>query len=180
MITLVIGGADSGKSEYAEHCLDHVQGEKIYIATMIASDPESRERVHRHRRRRLDRNFRTMECPACLEKAALLIPADAAVLLEGIGTLVANELFCDMLPDPDAAKSRIMNGIHAVISRAGELVIVSDEVNRAGFGYQGDTRLYQKLIGELNQELCRLSDRVAEMVCGFPVLRSCREITSED
>ena len=191
MITLVIGGSGSGKSEYAELCLENIAPEKIYLATMTAYDAESRERVLKHRMQRKGRNFRTIECPYALEGILGKIPENCAVLLEGIGTLAANELFRDhadetekkesesgekecmapAVPEPAAVKNRILQGIRAIASRAQELVIVSDEVNRAGCEYEGDTKLYQKLVGELNQELCIMADRVVEMVCGCPIQR---------
>ena len=184
MMTLIIGGAGSGKSEYAEQCLDSVKGEKIYLATMIVSDREGIERVRRHRMLRSGKNFRTVEVPSGFPEAVSALPEDAAVLLEGIGTLAANELFCGSLkkdgngtddpggmPDASAAKRRILKGIRHLASHSGELVIVSDEVNRAGCDYEGDTELYQRLVGELNQELGRCADRVVEMVCGCPVVK---------
>lgn len=180
MVTLVIGGSCSGKSEYAEQCLDHASGRKFYIATMIASDEESREKVRRHRERRRGRGFITIECGTGLEQAASRLPRDCFLLLEGIGTLAANELFsedragaCELREQErtGGARRRILDGIKALAARADELVIVSDEVNRAGCEYRGETRLYLRLVGELNQELSRLSDRVIEMVCGYAVPR---------
>lgn len=185
MVTTVIGGACSGKSEYAEACLKDVQGEKIYLATMIASDEESRERVRRHRQRRMGQGFRTLECPVDLKEAAEGIPAGSAVLVECIGNLAANELFRS--PEPlsfsrdkeacpdrerfEGAKSRILDGLRILASRAGTLVVVSNEVNRAGCEYAGDTKLYQKLVGEVNQELCRSCERVVEMAGGLAIER---------
>ncbi len=194
MITLVIGGSCSGKSEYAERCLDFAAGEKIYIATMIAADEESKERVRRHRERRCGRGFRTVECPNGLDLIAEGLPRGCSVLLEGIGTLAANELFSGYTSGNDAqvlmagdgrlrdvsggsgenfqaARQRILAGIRQLAAKSEEFVIVSDEVNRAGCDYEGDTRAYQRLIGELNQELCKFADRVVEMVCGCAVVR---------
>ena len=194
MITLVIGASCSGKSEYAEQCLDFAEGEKIYIATMIAGDEESRERVRKHRRRRRGRRFRTVESPTDLKSAASKLSPDCSVLLEGIGTLAANELFSTDIcgynePDttsPDdgisgmegisvksfrEARQRILEGIKQLAAVSDELVIVSDEVNRAGCDYEGDTGLYLKLVGELNQELCVIANRVVEMVCGCAVVK---------
>lgn len=179
MVTLVIGGACSGKSEYAESCLQDAKGEKVYLATMTVPDEESRKRVLRHRRQREGKHFRTVECPYNLLRAAADVPEGSYVLLEGIGTLAANELFQEMLQLPDA-KSRILRGIDLLSKRAAHLVIVSDEVNRAGFDYEGDTMRYLQLVGEINQELGHLADRVVEMVCGIPVERkSGTEITYE-
>ncbi len=173
MITLVIGGACSGKSEYAEGLLDEISQKKYYLATMMASDPESMERVQRHRSRRVGRDFHTLECPVDLAKAAGEVPEGAAVLLECIGNLAANELYKNkyVIGPADDVKHRILEGIRVLSGRCAELVIVSNEVNRAGCQYEGETLVYQKLIGELNQELCFVSDRVVEMVYGLPVDR---------
>ena len=127
MITLVIGGSCSGKSEYAEQCLDHVPGEKIYLATMIAADEESLARVRRHREKRSGRGFRTIECPRVSDLAAGDFPPGCNVLLEGIGTLAANELFPDggwqtAEEDVDAAKRRILTGVKELASGSNELI----------------------------------------------------------
>lgn len=196
MMTLIIGASCSGKSEYAERCLEDAGTGRIYIATMAARDAESLERVRRHRQRRAGKRYRTVECPTGLACAARKIPEDSAVLLECIGNLAANELFLcpsDAAPGQDEhsdaasgqeehsdaasaqeeqdrlrqAKERILEGIRILRLRTDRLVIVSNEVNRAGCEYEGQTRLYQKLLGTLNQELCRQSDRVVEMVCGL-------------
>ncbi len=181
MITLVIGGSCSGKSEYSEALLDPFQGRKYYIATMKAADDESLERVRRHRERRAGRSFQTIECPVDLAERAKLIPEDpsgSAVLLECIGNLAANEFFrfysvSDWKAREQAqrAAERILAGVRELAERSDALVIVSNEVNRAGCDYAGDTLTYQKLIGMLNQELCAEADRVVEMVSGCPVVR---------
>ncbi len=178
MVTIVIGGSSSGKSEYAESLLDHFQGHKYYLATLSAQDDESLERIRKHRERRAGRAFETMECPVDLELACIDVPEGSAVLLECIGNLAANEFFryyspqdWDAYEEAGCAKQRILGGVKVLSERAEELVIVSNEVNRAGCDYKGDTLLYQKLIGELNQALCHAADRVVEMVCGIPVDR---------
>ncbi len=205
MITLIIGGSNSGKSEYAENLLAGITEKKYYFATMIASDGESIRRVKNHRQRRADMAFVTVECPVELEKAAREIPNGCTVLLECIGNLAANELFrcypsdhvtqsenpsfiedsaLDMQADKDSewnldheadrARKRILEGIRILSQRSERLVIVSNEVNRAGCQYEGDTLSYQKLIGELNQELVKSADCVVEMVYGLAVYRKGR------
>lgn len=201
MVTLVIGASGSGKSEYAERCLDHILRNKFYLATMIASDSESREKVRKHQERRQGRHFQTVECPKGLDRIAEELPENCAILLEGIGTLAANELFREDATPIDevkaeeseksekrdcieskveTAKNLILKSIDMIASRAQELVIVSDEVNRAGCEYEGDTKRYQRLVGELNQELCAQADRVVEMVCGCPVERKIRQESDEN
>ena len=102
MTTLVTGGAASGKSEYAEHLAEtaHAAGREtplLYIATMAAPDDESRDRVRKHRDRRAGKGYETVECPDGDALAAfaerLNADAEAVLLLDDFGNLVANELF---------------------------------------------------------------------------------------
>ncbi len=178
MITLVIGGSCSGKSEYAESCIRDVMEEKYYLATMVVSDEESRRRVQRHKERREGASFQTVECPVDLAVQAEKFPCNSVVLLECLGNLAANEFFRFYTPDhwdgrtqAQNAKKRILDGIQILAGRCSELVIVSNEVNCAGFDYEGDTFLYQKLMGDLNQALCAVSDNVVEMIYGCPMIR---------
>ena len=62
MFTLVTGGSGSGKSEYAESLVDSWNDPKIYIATMMPFDEETRKKIQRHREMRRDKGFITLEC----------------------------------------------------------------------------------------------------------------------
>ncbi len=88
----------------------------------------------------------------------------------GDGQYYGNRLW-DRETECREAKERILNAVKILSDRCSDLVIVSNEVNRAGCEYEGDTRSYQKLLGELNQSLCALADTVVEMVYGCPVYR---------
>ena len=62
MFTLVIGGAASGKSEYAEAHVETLPGRRLYIATMEPWDEECRARIARHQAARAHKRFTTVEC----------------------------------------------------------------------------------------------------------------------
>ncbi len=100
MLTLVIGGAASGKSEYAESLVLELPGRRIYLATMQAYDDEGRARVKKHRRNRADKGFETVEQSVDLEKAVSRIPEGSNVLLEDLTNLVANERYRPEKFDP--------------------------------------------------------------------------------
>ena len=69
MVTLVIGGAASGKSEFAESLVLQMGTlPRWYIATMQPFDDECRERIRRHRKMRAEKQFETIECFTGLEK----------------------------------------------------------------------------------------------------------------
>lgn len=91
MFTLVIGGAASGKSEYAEAHVETLPGRRLYIATMEPWDEECRARIARHQAARAHKRFTTVECYRNLSQ--LTVPPDSNVLLECLGNLVANERY---------------------------------------------------------------------------------------
>ena len=78
MLTLVLGGAASGKSEYAESLVLRTTGPRWYLATMQIWDAECAARVEKHRKMRAAKQFETVECPLHLEKLRLPPLPDAA------------------------------------------------------------------------------------------------------
>lgn len=167
MMTLVIGGAASGKSEFAEErILQAGSRPRYYIATMQPFDDECRARIHRHREMRAKKQFETVECFVQLEQVDL--PQRGAVLLECMSNLAANELYSPQGAGDDAVES-IRRGIHRLRGQCEELVVVSNEVFSGGCGYEGDTRRYMRVLAEVNRMLASCADTVYEVVCGVPV-----------
>ena len=105
MMTLVMGGAASGKSEFAEQMV--LQTEilpRYYIATMQPFDKECCLRIEKHRKMRAQKQFETIECYTGL--AHLHLPQKGAVLLECMSNLVANELY-----SPEGAGEETLSAI---------------------------------------------------------------------
>lgn len=99
---LVLGAAGSGKSAYAEQlCVDSarkLRAGSLYLATMPSGGEGARRRIERHRKLREGKGFETLELPRLLfgtDEDMLLRAQGEAVLLECVGTLVANELFAE-------------------------------------------------------------------------------------
>lgn len=167
MLTLVTGGAASGKSEYAEGLTLLSPGRRYYLATMRPcgpADPEFAARVARHRAMRAGKGFQTIECPTELRGAA--VPEGAAVLLECLSNLAANELFGGAGED---AEREILAGIDALCRRARDVIVVSNEIFSDGVAYDSGTERYLALLGRLNREIARRAGRVVEVVCGIPI-----------
>ena len=166
---LIIGGAASGKSGYAEQLAHEVSGKNreplIYLATMQPSGEEAAERIAKHRRNRAGRGFRTMERTTGL--AGLEVPEGACVLLEDMGNLLANEMF---LPD-GGGRQAVLDGIRHIREQAGDLVIVSNEIFSDGEIYTGETRSYMEDLAGINCVLAEEADLVAEVICGIPRVR---------
>lgn len=161
MFTLVIGGSASGKSEYAEGLMLSQSGQRIYIATLYPWDQECVARIEKHRLARADRGFETVECYTNL--AGLELPPDSNVLLEGLGSLLSNELYT---PEGDGVEA-VLRGVET-LERCAHLTVVAEEVCAGGSDYAGDTLRYLEAMASLNRALARRADRVVEVVCGLP------------
>lgn len=166
MMTLVSGGAGSGKSAYAESLvMKSSAAPRVYLATMRVWGEEERQRVERHRRMRRNKGFLTVEQPLNLEQAE--IPQGSVVLLEDLSNLTANECF-----DGDGfqkAEERIWRGITAVRERAEDLIIVTNELFSDGIAYPDETARYLALLAQLNCRLAEQADQVVEVVIGIPI-----------
>lgn len=167
MMTLVVGGAASGKSAYAERLLLRSGARrKLYIATMEPYGEEGRRRIGRHRALRAGKGFETVECYRDLALAEL--PEGSAALLECVGNLCANELY---RPDGggEGAGERVVQGVKHLREQCVDLVVVSNEVFTGGHDYGEGTREYLRQLGRVNRELAVLADSVCEVSCGIPV-----------
>lgn len=109
MLHIVYGGSASGKSSYAESFAMSLQGDGrlLYIATMYPYkwntteiDPETMQRINRHRAMRVDKGFDTVECYRHVEH--IVAKRQDVLLLECMSNLLANEMYLE----PDAADGR--------------------------------------------------------------------------
>lgn len=172
MLIVITGGSGSGKSEYAENLAMSLGEKRIYAATMMVYDEEGRQRVARHRKMRENKQFHTVECPVNLEAIVdSQDTGDAVVLLECMSNLVANEMFSDDGEDRTGewVSGKILEGVRTVISRCRHLVVVTNEVFSDGIPYSPETEAYIRILGQVNQELSAMADRMTEVVCGIPV-----------
>lgn len=167
MFHLITGGSGSGKSAYAESCILDYQGKnRIYIATMYPFDEESHARIRRHRQMRKEKQFSTIECYTGLQHVEL--PDHADVLLECMSNLVANEMYQEQGAG-ERTVEEIMAGIRHLLSRVDHLVVVTNEVFSDGVSYDDDTMRYLDYLGQINQQMGKMADRVTEVVYGIPV-----------
>ncbi|MBX6323959.1 MAG: bifunctional adenosylcobinamide kinase/adenosylcobinamide-phosphate guanylyltransferase, partial [Rhodospirillaceae bacterium] len=119
--TLVLGGARSGKSRYAESLLAGHAGRRLYVATAEAGDEEMAERIRRHRARR-GAAWETVEAPLDLPQA-LAAAGAAAVLVDCLTLWLSNLIHARR--DPEAATAAL---VAALAARRGPVVLVSTEV----------------------------------------------------
>ncbi len=162
-MTLVLGGARSGKSRYAEAAVMGSPAPWIYVATAEPFDGEMTARIAEHRSRR-GGQWQTVEAPLDLAGAIGNAPASATVLVDCL-TLWLNNLMYKQ-DDIDADTLRLEA---ALAARQAPTVLVSNEV---GFGIVPDNaqaRRFRDLQGRLNQRIAARADRVVLLVAGLPM-----------
>ncbi len=174
-LTLILGGARSGKSTYAENLARRLGGDDVlYVATAQALDAEMSDRIARHRAQR-PAAWRTLEAP--LHPGGELMaqrPPRPVILLDCLTMLVSNILLAREAEGEAAAEAAVQAEVHQLIEAARQLdahlIIVSNEV---GLGLVPDNalgRMYRDLLGRANQTLARAADEVIFMVAGLPMI----------
>lgn len=166
MITLVLGGTRSGKSEVAEALVMRASvagsGPPItYVATGQVTDEAMAARVAAHRARRPD-GWTTVEPGRELAGALAAAPADGHLVVDSLGTWVAAH--DDLAPDIAGLCAALRS--RAAHSHAGDTVVVSEEV---GLGVHATTevgRQFADVVGELNRAVADEADRVLLVVAG--------------
>lgn len=155
MITLVLGGARSGKSSVAEGLASRLGPHVTYVATGSArGDADMAARIEAHRLRRPP-TWTTVEAGAELVDVVRTLPGP--VLLDALGTWVAATE--DFAVDGDGL-------CRALCDRAGDTVVVSEEV---GLGVHPSTepgRRFRDALGTLNQAVAAVADDVLLVVAG--------------
>jgi len=160
--TLVLGGARSGKSAYAEALVEAHPAPWLYLATARAWDDEMRERIALHRARRPD-GWITRDVPMDLSEA--VAAADGPVLVDCLTLWLTNLILADA--DVEAAGSAL---IAACAGARGPVVLVGNEV---GLGIVPDNALarrFRDAAGRLHQRLAGRAERVVFMVAGLPMI----------
>ena len=169
MISIVTGGARSGKSEFAESL---IKGDSIYIATAENFDYEMDLRIKKHVKRREESsiNWRTVEC---LKKFDGLSGDEKYVLFDSLGVFISNIMFsktADDLSDESIEETilEVRKELEHLFDWAREndkeLVIVTDEVGMSIIPESKVARVYRDLIGTINKEVAAKCER-AYLVC---------------
>jgi len=161
---LVLGGARSGKSRFAQGRAEALTGELVYLATAQAFDNEMRERIALHR---ADRGARwsTVEAPLKLAETITACSTPETVVLVDCLTLWASNL---LLAEQDTAAAT-EGLVRAVSDARGPIILVANEV---GLGIVPDNALarrFRDVAGRINQEMAAAADEVVMMFAGLPL-----------
>jgi adenosyl cobinamide kinase/adenosyl cobinamide phosphate guanylyltransferase len=146
-MTVLIGGARSGKSALALDIAVAFDGPVAFIATGEARDEEMAERIEQHRRERPS-HWSTIEEPIEVAKALEGVANDALVILDCVTLWVANLM--DRGFSENEIKDRARDALKAAISRARPIVVVTNEVGSGIVPDNPAARAFRDLLGSIN------------------------------
>lgn len=161
-LTLVIGGAASGKSAYAERLVQAYDRPLTYIATAQAFDDEMKLKIAAHQARR-GPGWVTQEAPLDVAGALAEIEAGRAVLLDCITLWLTNQLIEDA--DLVAEESKLLK---AVALCASPTVVVTNEVGAGIVPDNALSRRFRAAQGRLNQTIASRAELVVGVMAGLP------------
>jgi adenosylcobinamide kinase/adenosylcobinamide-phosphate guanylyltransferase len=161
-LTLVLGGARSGKSRYAETLITALPPPWIYAATAQALDAEMAARIGAHRARR-GAGWTTIETP-CDLAATLTAPAKAPILVDCLTLWLSNLMMADA--EIDAEIDRLEQ---ALAKATVPVVLVANEVGSGIVPDNALARRFRDLQGGLNRRIAAQADNVVLVVAGLPL-----------
>lgn len=176
---LILGGARSGKSRFAQKLAAEFGERVLYVATGEAGDEEMRQRIDRHRRNRPP-SWRTLEVPTNVGRRIWEEIGGAQVVVLDCLTLLVSNVIGEhtALGAPEEVDASLFEErldlelyelMEAINSVRASCIMVSNEV---GLGLVPANRLgrfYRDLLGKVNQALAERADQVYLMVAGIPL-----------
>jgi adenosylcobinamide kinase/adenosylcobinamide-phosphate guanylyltransferase len=177
-VILIIGGARSGKSFFAQEIARKTGVPVLFVATAEAGDADMQQRIEKHKRER-PVNWRTLETTNKVGKRIEQEAGDIKVVILDCITLLVNNIF-NMYSEQDMEQieeSVLENRVTAEINELIEctrkvdasFIIVSNEVGLGLVPGNRIGRLYRDLLGRANQRLAGMADEVYLMVAGLPL-----------
>jgi adenosylcobinamide kinase/adenosylcobinamide-phosphate guanylyltransferase len=166
-VTLVLGGARSGKSRYAQQLLDGVERVTFIATAAHSDDPEMEQKIARHRAER-PAGWATLEAPRHLAAAIHSAAAADAILVDCLTLFAASLLSANggVAAEADAE----LDALCAVLAQPPcRTVLVSNEVGGGVVPAYASGRHFRNLAGEINQRVAALAGHVVLMVAGLPL-----------
>jgi adenosylcobinamide kinase/adenosylcobinamide-phosphate guanylyltransferase len=163
-LTLVLGGARSGKSRYAEQAVMASPPPWTYVATAQSFDDEMAARIAEHKSRR-NHDWQTIDAPLDLAGALAALPRSATVLVDCLTLWLSNLMLADR--DIDAEIERLEA---AMLAHEAPLVLVSNEVGSGIVPDNALARRFRDAQGRLNQRVAARASRVVLVVAGLPLM----------
>ncbi len=162
--TLVLGGAASGKSDFAEALAVQSGKARVYLATAQAYDLEMCAKIDRHIARR-GTGWTTVQTPLDPASALRRLTPDQVCLLDCATMWLSNQLMSES--DPDRAQADFLAALGTCPA---ELIVVSNEVGHGIVPDNALARRFRDAQGRLNIALAARADRVVQVTAGLPLV----------
>lgn len=162
---LILGGARSGKSRYAQAFAEAHAGEVVLIVTAEILDEEMRERVEKHRAER-PAHWQVIEAPLELADAIIRASRPGTLVLVDCLTLWLSNILCTQA---DTLESRLHGLSSAIMAVECQLLLVSNEVGWSIVPENKLARLFRDEQGRLNQRMASICEQVTLVAAGLPL-----------
>ena len=162
-LTLILGGASSGKSEYAEMLVLNSGKRPVYLATATPGDQEMADRIAVHRSRRGE-NWRLVEAPLGADLVISRCAADEVLLFECATFWLLNQV--SGTGAPPTALDELLSALH---NSPCPTIVVSNEISLGVVPQDSVTREFLNLHGMVNRLLANLADTVLFVTAGLPM-----------
>lgn len=161
-LSLIMGGAASGKSSFAEKLVIQTGLPRSYLATAQAFDDDMREKIEQHQ---VDRgpDWATTEVPIGLPQAVLQQPEDNIILIDCLTLWLTNLMLSDA--DCDKAAQALFSAIQ---TRNTPVIAVSNEVGHSVIPETSLGRRFQRAQGRLNAQVAAQADLAVMVTAGLP------------
>ena len=174
-LTLILGGARSGKSAHAQQLARERGGDDVlFVATAQALDDEMTARIESHRRER-PAGWRTLEAPRHTGQAIARAEPSAVVLVDCLTLLVSNAVLAQAPESASAAEAEaaalaeVKELLAAYQSGTASWIVISNEVGLGLVPPYPVGRTYRDALGRANQRLAARADEAVLMVAGIPM-----------
>lgn len=173
MLIFISGGVRSGKSSLGERLAVSLAGEnrKIYLAAARHYDEEITKRIQIHQQNRAGKDFLTIDKSRDIGEVAVavngkeILEVEDTVIVDCLGTLLANELFDSPLEMSNAElREKIFADLNLIHKKVSNLLVVSNEVFGDGLVYPESTEGYIQTLAQLHIKLVEASDVAIECV----------------
>jgi adenosylcobinamide kinase / adenosylcobinamide-phosphate guanylyltransferase len=179
-IILITGGSRSGKSAFAEKTAEALPGPRVYIATCPVIDPETGERIRKHREARRGKGWETIE--ETIDLAGVIRRTGAyRVLLVDCLTLWINNLLYEAgkrgeIFTEEAAVGRCRELTDSCRAFGGTVIFVTNELGMGIVPNNETARRFRDIAGRCNQEMAAAADTVTLVVSGIPLNLKSKEL----
>jgi adenosylcobinamide kinase/adenosylcobinamide-phosphate guanylyltransferase len=171
---LVLGGARSGKSAFAEQCALQSAKQVVYVATATAEDDEMQKRISHHAQRR-PANWHVIEEPIHLaETIRQYSKADTCLLIDCLTLWLSNLLNLNK----ESRRQEVKDLVDVINETSNDIILVSNEVGMGIVPLGELTREFCDETGRLHQQLGQSCDLVILMVAGLPMFVKGKEVIS--